>query len=336
MTPPLPASGAVRAARGRPRVGSLEIFVVILLVGIALRGPISALLGSGGAHTWLTVFVAVTVQALPFLVLGVAVSGAIAAYVPARALARLVPDRPLVAVPLAGVCGMALPGCECGSVPVADRLMRRGVRPSAAVTFLLSAPAINPVVLVATAVAFQSDLRMVWARFAAGLATAVIVGLIWERLGRPEWLRPRIRAAAQTSGPRWRAWLAAVRSDFIQAAGFLVIGAATAATLNVVVPRTWMDHVGSSLLLSVVTMALLAFVMALCSEADAFVAAALSTIPMVGKLVFLTVGPAVDVKLVAMQAGVLGRRFAVRFAPLTFLVAITVGLLVGLLFWGAR
>ena len=81
-------------------------------------------------------------------------------------------------------------------------------------------------------------------------------------------------------------------------------------------------------------MALLAVVLALCSEADAFVAASFSTIPLVGKLVFLAVGPAVDVKLAAMQAGVFGRRFAVRFAPLTFAVAVLVGTAVGLAFWG--
>ena len=82
-------------------------------------------------------------------------------------------------------------------------------------------------------------------------------------------------------------------------------------------------------------MAVLAFMLALCSEADAFVAASFTTIPMVGKLVFLTVGPAVDVKLVAMQTGTFGRRFAMRFAPLTFVVAVVVGGGVGLLFLGA-
>ncbi len=95
-----------------------------------------------------------------------------------------------------------------------------------------------------------------------------------------------------------------------------------------------MEGIGASLLLSVLLMAGLAFILALCSEADAFVAASFSTIPMVGKLVFLTVGPAVDVKLFAMQAGIFGRKFAVRFAPLTFGVAIVVATTVGLIFWG--
>lgn len=313
---------------------SLIVFEVVLLAGILLRGPLASLIPAGGTDTWLTIFVAVTVQAIPFLVLGVLISGAIAAFVPASVLARLVPDSPAAAIPLAGIAGAALPGCECGSVPVADRLIRRGVRPSVAFAFLLSAPAINPVVLVATAVAFQADTRMAWARLAAGLVTAVVVGLVWEKLGRPQWLRPPVRSAPEQPGRGWRVFLAAVRADFVQAAGFLVIGAAAAATLNVIVPRAWMNHLGSSMLLSIALMALLAFVMALCSEADAFVAAALTTIPMVGKLVFLTVGPTVDAKLVAMQAGFFGRRFVIRFAPLTFAVATVVGAATGLVIWG--
>lgn len=338
-TPPAPGGSAPpttrRAAGARRgyRPGSLEIFGGILLLAIALRGPLQALLDEPVMQTWATIFVAVCVQATPFLVLGVAVSGAIAAFVPAAVFTRLLPDRPALAVPVAGVCGVALPGCECGSVPITNRLMSRGVRPSAALAFMLSAPAVNPIVLVATAVAFTAEPRMVWARLIAGLSTAVIVGWLWERIGRPGWMRPRVRAT-EDGATGWRVFLATMRGDFTQAAGFLVIGAAAAATLQVLVPRRWMDSIGSSLLLSILLMAVLAFILALCSEADAFVAAAFSTIPVIGKLVFLTVGPAIDVKLAALQAGTFGRSFAIRFAPLTFVVAVVVATVVGLLFWG--
>ena len=111
----------------------------------------------------------------------------------------------------------------------------------------------------------------------------------------------------------------------------LTRGAAAAATFKTIVPAHVMEGIGASLLFSVLLMAGLAFILALCSEADAFVAASFSTIPMVGKLVFLTVGPAVDVKLFAMQAGIFGRKFAVRFAPLTFGVAIVVAIPLGVL-----
>ena len=328
---PLPTA----TGRRRYRPGSLEIFGVVLLVAILFRGPLEGLLARPVLQSWSTVFVAICVQATPFLVLGVVVSGAIAAFVPASVFTRVMPDRPALAVPVAGVCGVALPGCECGSVPIANRLIERGVRPSAALAFLLSAPAINPIVLVATAVAFTSEPMMVWARLIAGLLTAVIVGWIWERVGRPEWMKPQRRVGGGADGQSgWRVFLSTMLGDFTQAAGFLVIGAAAAATFKTVVPARIMESIGSSVFLSIGLMAGLAFILALCSEADAFVAASFSTIPVVGKLVFLTVGPAVDVKLFAMQVGVFGRKFAARFAPLTFGVAVTVGTVVGLLFWG--
>jgi uncharacterized membrane protein YraQ (UPF0718 family) len=320
--------------RVRYRPGSLEIFGVVLLLAILLRGPLASLLGQPALQSWATVFIAICVQATPFLVLGVVVSGAIAAFVPASWFSKVLPDRPVLAVPVATACGAALPGCECGSVPISNRLMDRGVRPSASLAFMLSAPAINPIVLVATAVAFTGYPSMVWARLISGLLTALIVGWIWERIGRPEWMRPKNPAKSEPGQPNWRVFLSTILGDFTQAAGFLVIGAAAAATFKTIVPAHVMEGIGASLLLSVLLMAGLAFILALCSEADAFVAASFSTIPMVGKLVFLTVGPAVDVKLFAMQAGIFGRKFAVRFAPLTFGVAILVATTVGLIFWG--
>jgi uncharacterized protein len=51
-------------------------------------------------------------------------------------------------------------------------------------------------------------------------------------------------------------------------------------------------------------------------------------------LVFLVVGPAVDVKLFAMQTGMFGRAFATRFAPATFAVATLVATAVGVVLVG--
>jgi hypothetical protein len=58
-------------------------------------------------------------------------------------------------------------------------------------------------------------------------------------------------------------------------------------------------------------------------------------LPLLPRLVFLVVGPAVDLKLFAMQAGLFGRAFAIRFAPATFVVATVVATVVGLLMLGS-
>src|SRR4029453_12745334 len=157
-------------------------------------------------RTWTTVFVAIVAQALPFLVLGVLVSGAITALVSPTVLERLLPRSAPLAVPSAALAGTALPGCECASVPIAGRLTARGVQPAAAVTFMLAAPAVNPVVLVATAVAFPGQPQMVLARFLGSLLTSMVVGLLWSRVGGQAWVeRARGRLAGDHEGSRWLA-----------------------------------------------------------------------------------------------------------------------------------
>ena len=73
-------------------------------------------------------FVGVTVQAMPFLVLGVLLSAALTAFIPASFFAKALPKHPALAVPVASASGVILPGCECASVPVSAALMNRGSR----------------------------------------------------------------------------------------------------------------------------------------------------------------------------------------------------------------
>jgi uncharacterized membrane protein YraQ (UPF0718 family) len=331
-----PAQEDEQGVRRRARITSIEVLCAILLVAILGQSWLRDTLNVPALRTGSTVFVAICVQALPFLVLGVLISGAIAAFVPARVLRRVLPRRQGAAVGVAGLAGIALPGCECASVPVARRLMGQGVAPAAALTFLLAAPAVNPVVLVATAVAFPANPEMVLARFLGSLATAVVMGLLWARWGKLDWIVERaLRRLPDAEGAgRWKAFAETARTDLVEAGGFLVLGALISAALGVLVPKEWFGLLGDQVVLGVLVMAALAVVLALCSEADAFVAASLTALPLLPKLVFLVVGPAVDVKLFALQAGTFGRSFASRFAPATFVVAIACGVVAGLLVLG--
>ncbi|GAA4618765.1 permease [Actinoallomurus liliacearum] len=328
-SPEAPSTAADAAPPGRrPRGAGLPLVTALIVAAVLLRPVLTGLLGHPAVANWATVFVAITIQALPFLVLGVAVSASIAAFVPPGLIARLLPKRPVLAVPAAAAAGAALPGCECGSVPVAARLVSIGVTPAAAFAFLLSAPAINPVVLVSTAVAFPGRPAMVLARFLASLAASVIMGLLWNALGRDDLIRPR-RSHHDEEGPRLTVFLSTAQHDFLQAGGFLVIGAGTAATLQTLVPRNIVDSVAGTGPLSLLVLGALAVVVALCSEADAFVAAGLKQFSLTARLAFLVVGPMVDVKLFALQAGTFGTRFAWRFSLATFAVAVTCAGLVG-------
>ncbi|KPI22146.1 Protein of unknown function DUF318, transmembrane [Actinobacteria bacterium OK074] len=320
-------AGKERDEQGWQFNSSLGLALLMLVV-VGVQGPIRRALGAPVMQSWMTVFVAVVVQALPFLVLGVLLSATLAVFVPPSFFARALPRRPALAVPVAGMAGAILPGCECASVPVAGALVRRGVTPAAALAFLLSAPAINPIVLTATAVAFPNDPEMVFARFGASLLVACAMGWLWQRLGRDDWMRQPARPAHEGLGKGAAFW-GSVRHDVMHAGGFLVVGAMAAATLKAVVPASWLQAAAGNPVVSVLALAVLAVLLSICSEADAFVASSLTQFSLTAKLAFLVVGPMIDLKLFAMQAGTFGRGFALRFAPVTFVLAVLVSVLVG-------
>ena len=303
------------------------VLALPLLVALAMRSRLG-FLENADVRLWSTLFVSICVQALPFLVLGVTISGAIAAFVSPDLVQRIVPKRPVLAVPSAGLAGMALPGCECGAVPIAGRLVSAGTPPAAALTFLLAAPAINPVVLVSTAVAFPNDGRLVLARFVASFLAAMLVGAWWARRREASLLRSSAHADHDERG-HWSRFVDVASQDLVHAGGYLVVGALAAATLQLVVPRSVLDAVASNELLSVLVLAGLAVLLSICSEADAFVAAGLPQFSLTSRLVFLVVGPVIDLKLIALHTGIFGRAFALRFVPVTFVVAVVSAVVVG-------
>ncbi|NNG97354.1 permease [Gordonia araii NBRC 100433] len=311
-----------------------------MVLGVLIAIPFNARLnGNADIATGATVFAGVFLQAVPFLVLGTLVSGAIATWVTPAMVARILPKRTGAAIGVGGLAGAVLPGCECASVPVAARLIDRGVPQAAALAFLLSAPAINPVVLVSTAVAFPGEPKMVVARFTASLLTAIVMGGLWARYGDPTIIARRAARADDATGAEQRGWgrfAESMRHDFLESAAYLALGALAVAVLHIVVPAWMFEKLAGQILIGILLMAVLAVVLAVCSEADAFVAASLSMLPLVPRLVFLVVGPAVDLKLIAMQAGAFGTRFAARFSTATFIVAVAIGTVVGALVLGWR
>ncbi|TQN31870.1 hypothetical protein FHX37_1791 [Haloactinospora alba] len=314
--------------RGPRRTATVWLFALLVVGLLVAQEWWSEETGGEAFLAWATIFTAISLQALPFLVFGVVLSAVLTAFVPTSFYRRAIPANSAAAVPVAGAAGAVLPGCECASVPIAGGLMKRGVAQAAALTFLLAAPAINPVVLVATAVAFPGQPEMVAARFVASLGAAVVVGWLWARFGNAAWLRPS-RNSHDPAAPPARVFRESILHDLLHAGGFLVVGGAAAATLNVALPREWVTAVAERPVVSVLVLALLAILLSICSEADAFVAASLTGFSGTAQLAFLVVGPMVDLKLIALQGGTFGWSFVRRFVPLTLGAALLFSFVLG-------
>jgi uncharacterized protein len=264
----------------------------------------------------LIVFGSLLVEAMPFILLGATVSAAIEVLVPASAFARIALLPRALQLPAAAAAGVAFPVCECGSVPVARRLAAKGLAPSAAITFMLAAPIVNPVVVASTFVAYSGRDTlwiMVLGRLALGFIVAMTVGWVLGRLRSGELLRVRAGDVeaheVDAAEPRWRRFFGHLTGDVVFMARFLILGAALAAAIQTFVPSSIVDSVAGLPVISLLAMMALAFVMSLCSESDAFVAASFTAFGPAPQLAFLVFGPMVDLKLAALYAGTYQKGF---------------------------
>lgn len=131
-------------------------------------------------HNAFTLFVSLLVEAIPFLLLGVLLSSFLLLVVDERNLIAKLPRNPILGALVGSCIGFLFPVCECGNVPVARRLLLKGVSPAVSIAFLLAAPTINPVVIWATWVAFGDQPQIVILRVVFSLIIATTVGIIFS------------------------------------------------------------------------------------------------------------------------------------------------------------
>jgi uncharacterized protein len=304
----------VRRVPSTPLLGGVLLATVLLIVGTRLSGAG----GSAGVETFVLIFTSIVVEALPFILLGAIVSAAIEVYVPDRAFERLAKLPLPMQVPGAALGGLAFPVCECGSVPVARRLISRGMHPAAGLAFMLASPIINPVVLASTFIAYRGrglGIEMLAGRAVLGLLLAVIAGWALGAQAAGDLLKPRVEQDESNhldEARKSRAFVEHLATDFFFMGRFVVVGAALAAALQTVIPQSIVSSVATTPLIGSLALMGIAFVLSLCSEADAFVAVSFVQFPLGSQLAFLVFGPVVDAKLSFLYGATFRRRFVTR------------------------
>lgn len=298
--------------------GVVTVLVVLLRLLNPARTP--------AVQNFFLIFSSLLIEAIPFVLLGAVVSAAIEVFVPRRVFERLARLPASLQLPAAGIAGMAFPVCECGSVPVARRLASKGLRPAAAITFMLAAPILNPIVITSTVVAYRGrDVLwpMVLGRAGLGLIAAIAVGWVMGKRAPEELLRDDPRDEQHAHEGRTRGFFSHLSGDFFFMARYLVFGAAVASAMQTFVPQRLVGSVAAMPIVNLLAMMLLAFVLSLCSESDAFVAASFVQFGVGAQLAFLVFGPLVDTKLGFLYAGTFQRGFLWRVVAIVAAVTLT-------------
>ncbi len=308
----------------------------------------------GASATFVTTLAGLAFETIPFLLMGTLLSAIIQSFVPDRALRRIFPKNRYLSILAALVVGAFVPICECGTVPLARRLRQKGLPLSTAVAFLLAAPLANPMTIVSTFVAFKGTGYPVFAlRLGFGLAAAFAIAMIVELVSRnrpsidlaePARRFASLRATALPDPPRLPrplAWRRAGRRgslgerfvtrvsktlehasyDFLDTARYLIAGISIAAFARALVPAGAILRSLGRPLTATGTGLASAYVLSLCSTADAFVARSLFAPDSYrAVLAFLMLGPMIDLKNTVLLSRFIRPKLLVALVVLSFLV----------------
>jgi hypothetical protein len=258
------------------------------------------MLNLGLIQDGITIFMGVVLEALPFVLLGVLVSAGLRRFATPERVAAILPKHPLLAQPVAALLGVALPVCECGNLPVARQLIKQGMPPSAAITFLLSAPILNPAVFISTYAAFRFAPDLVASRFILGFIVAILVGWFFRWQGEKGVVLAEVEK--EIACVHHHGGVRQIVDEFFEMFSALAVGAGIAAIVQIVVPRAALTELASNPLLAISVMMLLALIVSLCSNVDAFFALSFSgTFPASSLLAFLVFGPMIDFRAISLM-----------------------------------
>ncbi|RMA94804.1 permease [Priestia megaterium] len=278
-----------------------------------------------------TIFISILIEALPFVLLGVIISGIIQIFVTDEMMARVIPKNKIGAVLLASVIGALFPACECGIVPITRRLMAKGVPLYAAIPFMLTGPIINPVVLFSTFVAFGNDWKIVLYRAGVAFIVSLLVGFILSLQFKTPQTKREIHL--HTSPKKMSAKVSeATRhtiDEFFSVGKFLIIGGLIAAGMQTFVKTSTLFSLGQGDVSSNAVMIGLAYVLSLCSSADAFIASSFrSTFTDSAIVSFLVFGPMFDIKNTLMMLGQFKTKFVFTLLAYVFILVLIVSILI--------
>lgn len=232
--------------------------------------------------------------------------------------------------------GFIFPSCECGIVPIVNRFLEKKVPNYTAIPFLVTAPIINPIVLFATYTAFGNSILFAFYRALGAVLVSFILGIVLAFF-----IKDPILKVNNTNGHYhdyssksfWQkigyALIHAI-DEFFDTGRYLVFGCLFASIVQVYIPTAVLTSIGHSPVTAILLMMCLAFLLSLCSEADAFIGASLlSSFGFAPVMAFLVIGPMVDIKNLLLMKHYFTGKFIIRFIALISVVILGYSLAIG-------
>lgn len=284
----------------------------------------------------INIFIGIILQAIPFLLIGVLISSFIQVFVPNSMIERRFPKSIGLGMAAAVLSGFCLPVCDCTSIPIFKGLVKKGIPLPVAITFMTSAPVINPVVMLSTYYAFGGDFTYVLMRVCFGIISSVLIGLAFYLfpLKSPAFSGGEMdnimcscgfiesSNSSSTIGKKFSLLFRHSQAEFYYVGKYLIMGALISSlfqTLGTGIFSSAQKNAG--LALSIMIMMIMAFTLSLCSSSDAVVARSFtSQFPTGAIMGFLVFGPMIDIKNVIMLSSAFSKSFVIKLCISSFII----------------
>ena len=293
------------------------------------------------------VFISIFFESLPFLLLGSFISSIIETYVSNETMARIIPKNKFFGSIVGVILGFFLPACDCAVIPVSKRLIKKKVPLNVAISFMLSSPIINPVVLLSTYYAFfKTNPNIFWFRILFGIVIAfligVIVGVVYDKkIVIKNSLLDDDSCDCEEHSHNHKNEKNGFKDDIFsiikhtvvdmfEVVKYLMFGALLASLVQVILPRNILSLLNSNDILSIMVLMIFAYLISLCSTSDSFVGKSLmSSFSKSSILAYLLLGPMIDIKNTIVLLGNYKKNFVILLISLIFLFVFSLSLIVG-------
>lgn len=248
------------------------------------------------------IFMSIFFESLPFLLLGSLISAVIETFISNEKLAKMIPKNKVLGCIVGIFLGFFLPACDCAVIPVSKRLIKKEVPINVAISFMLSSPIINPVVLLSTYYAFyKTNPNIFWYRLIFGIVISLIIGIIMGIIfDKKQVVINKIEECEHCEHNhenKFKEIIIHASYDLFDVVKYLMFGALIASLIQVLLPRSIITMFNDNQVLSVITLMLFAYLISLCSTSDSFVGKSLlSSFSSSSVVAYLLLGPMIDIK----------------------------------------
>lgn len=277
------------------------------------------------------VFSSVVIEALPFILIGAVLASFMQVYISNNIFNKIISKNKLLGSIQAGIIGVFLPVCECATVPITKGLLNKKVPLNVAITYMLAAPIVNPLVILSTYYAFDGNIKVVLLRVGVGFFIAVIAGLLMLCLsGENNIFIDNVDGELQgkclcgcseidDNSSKPIRLLKHTSLEFYEIGKYFIVGATLASIFQTFVPRDIIFYFENSAVLSIIILMAFSFLISLCSEADAFVASTFMNRFSLGSITgFLIIGPMIDLKNTIMLFSIFKKSFVIKLLFVVF------------------